>query len=104
ALAQPCHYDQAVVRLTYLLRVVCDVRKHRRRTFDEVSDHSLYGSSQDTGRRAPQWLGKASSDWLAGQFNSATTCGVRALSIEASTACGLSSRWDAVRMTLARIC
>jgi len=47
---------------------------------------------------------KGKGDWLAGQFNSATTCGVRTWSSEASTTCGLTARWDAVRITLARIC
>ena len=37
-------------------------------------------------------------------MSSAATCGVRAWTSEASTACGLSARCVVVRMTLARIC
>lgn len=47
---------------------------------------------------------KYKGNWLAGQFSSATTEGVRRWSIDARTTCGFTSRCEAVRMTLARIC
>ncbi|HEY3886915.1 MAG TPA: glycoside hydrolase family 3 N-terminal domain-containing protein [Vicinamibacterales bacterium] len=43
-------------------------------------------------------------NWLAGQCSSATTEGVRRRSIDARTTCGFTSRCEAVRMTVARIC